>query len=135
MNFDAQRPARGRPMWPRWSGAVRSGTVNQIKGSADQLLATGTHGTAVITTAQPLGKTVRDINPRGRSVAPRRPVWLFTVEVSLAGQAPFPAVFGHRVPLAKVASVAPGVKLAVAVDPADKNEEVAIDWDKSPIAG
>ncbi len=57
-------------------------------------------------------------------------MWLFTLEVSLAGQAPFPAVFGHRVPLAKLASVAPGVKLAVAVDETDKNEEVAIDWDQ-----
>jgi len=26
------------------------------------------------------------------------------------------------------------VKLAVAVDETDKNEEVAIDWDRSPIA-
>lgn len=54
-------------------------------------------------------------------------------EVTLAGQAPFPAVFGHRVPLAKLASVAPGVKVAVAVDPANPYQEVAIDWDKSPI--
>ena len=44
-------------------GAVRSGALPTIKGSAAQLLATGTHGTAVITTAQPMGKTVRDINP------------------------------------------------------------------------
>jgi hypothetical protein len=30
--------------------------------------------------------------------------------------------------------VAPGVKLAVAVDPSNPGQEVAIDWDKSPIA-
>jgi hypothetical protein len=42
-------------------------------------------------------------------------------------------MFGHRVPAAKVSDLAPGVKLAVAVDESDKNEEVAIDWDKSPI--
>jgi len=63
------------------------------------------------------------------------PMWLFTVEVSLAGQSPFPAVFGHRVPIDKVATVAPGVKLAVAVDEANKNQDVAIDWDKSPVTG
>jgi hypothetical protein len=48
------------------------------------------------------------------------------------GQQPFPAVFGHRVPVAKVISVGPGVKLAVAVNEADHNE-CAIDWEKSPL--
>jgi hypothetical protein len=130
--FDASdQPAAGQVS--ALVGAVRGGTLQSIKGSADHILATGTHGTAVITTAQPLGKTVRDINPAADPSRLDDPVWLFTVEVSLAGQAPFPAVFGHRVPLAKVASVAPGVKLAVAVDEADRNQEVAIDWDKSPI--
>jgi hypothetical protein len=113
---------------------VRSGEVKTTRGSADELLATGTHGTAVVTTAMPLGKTVRDINPAADPSRLNDPVWLFTVEVTLAGQAPFPAVFGHRVPLAKLGAVAPGVKLAVAVNEANKNQEVAIDWDKSPVA-
>jgi len=130
--FDADgRPASGDVS--ALVGAVRSGTLPTIKGSADRLLATGTHGTATVTTAMPLGKTVRDINPAADPSRLDDPVWLFTVEVTLAGQAPFPAVFGHRVPLAKLASVAPGVKVAVAVDPANPYEEVAIDWDKSPI--
>ena len=115
-------------------GAVRGGTMPTIKGKAATILATGTHGTAVVTTAQPLGKTVRDIDPTASPDRLNDPMWLFTVEVSLAGQAPFPAVFGHRAPLAKLASVAPGVKLAVAVDESDKNNEVAIDWDRSPLA-
>jgi hypothetical protein len=115
------------------AAAVHSGAVPSIKGSAAQLLATGTHGTAVITSAQPLGKTVRDINPKADADKLNDPMWLFTLEISLAGQKPFPAMFGHRVPLAKVASVAPGVKLAVAVDEAHRNEDVAIDWDRSPI--
>ena len=132
MDFDASgQPAAADVA--ALAGGVLRGTVTQHTGSADQLLATGTHGTAVITTAQPLGKKVRDINPSADPSRLDDPVWLFTVEVSLAGQAPFPAVFGHRVPIAKVALVAPGVKLAVAVDESDKNEEVAIDWDKSPI--
>ena len=133
MAFDANGQPSGADV-AALVGGVRSGAVRQIKGSAAQLLATGTHGTAVITTAMPLGKTVRDIDPSAATDRLDDPMWLFTVEVSLAGQTPFPAVFGHRVPLAKVAFVAPGVKLAVAVDESDKNEEVAIDWDKSPIA-
>lgn len=116
-------------------GAVRSGSVPTIRGSAATILATGTHGTAEITTAMPLGKTAGQVNPTIDPSQANDPIWVFTVEVSLAGQAPFPAVFGHRVPLAKVASVAPGVKLAVAVDPTNPNQDVAIDWDKSPIPG
>ena len=133
MNFDAG----GQPSMADVSAVatgVRSGQVTTIKGSASQLLATGTHGTAVITTAQPLGQTVRDINPNADPSRLNDPMWLFTVECTLAGQAPFPAVFGHRVPLDKVAYVAPGVTLSVAVNEANKNQEVAIDWDKSPVA-
>ena len=113
--------------------AVGAGTMPIIKGSAAHLLATGTHGTAVITTAMPMGKTVRDINPTADPARLNDPMWLFTVEVSLAGEKPFPAVFGHRVPIDKLAAVMPGAKLAVAVDMANKNQDVAIDWDKSPI--
>jgi hypothetical protein len=131
-NFDAG----GRPTSDVSAlvGAVRSGALATIKGSAAQLLATGTHGTAVITTCQPMGKTVRDINPAAEASHLNDPMWLFTVEVTLAGQNPFPAVFGHRVPIDKVAAVAPGVKLAVAVDESNKNQDVAIDWDRSPLA-
>jgi len=116
-------------------GAVRSGSVPTIRGSFETILATGTHGSAVITTAMPFGKTAGEVNP---SVNPARfnfPVWVFTVEVSLAGQAPFPAVFGHFVPPQKIGQVAPGVRLAVAVDPENPNQDVAIDWEKSPLVG
>ena len=135
MNF--QFDANGRPLDGEVSslvGAVRSGSLPTInKGSADQLLATGTHGTAVITACQPMGKTVRDINPKADPSRLDDPMWVFTVQVSVAGENPFPAVFGHRVPVAKVGSIAPGVKLAIAVDMSDRHNEVAIDWDKSPI--
>ena len=132
MNFDAS----GQPDMANVAAVatgVASGQVKTIHGSADQLLATGTHGTAVVTTAMPLGKTVRDINPNADPSRLNDPMWLFTIEVTLAGQAPFPAVFGHRVPLAKLMAVAPGAKLAVAVNEANKNQEVAIDWDQSPL--
>jgi len=114
-------------------GAVRSGAVPTIKGSFETIMATGVRGTAVITTAMPFGKTAGQLNP---SVNPERfnyPVWVFTVEVTLAGEQPFPAVFGHFVRPDKVALLAPDVRLAVSVDPQSKNQDVAIDWDKSPI--
>src|ERR1035437_881362 len=112
---------------------VRGGILPTINGGNDHILATGTHGTAVITMAQPTGKTLRDIDPAADPSRLTDPIWLFTLEVSLAGEKPFSAIFGHRVPLAKLASVAPGVKLAVAVDQSDSSQAVAIDWDKSPI--
>jgi len=111
-------------------GAVRSGAVPTIKGSYETITATGVRGTAVITTAMPFGKTAGQLNP---SVNPERfnyPVWVFTVEVTLAGEQPFPAVFGHFVRPDKVALLAPDVRLAVAVDPQNKNQDVAIDWGK-----
>ena len=132
MDFDASgKPADGEVA--AVTAGVRSGQVNTIKGSADQLLASGMRGTAVITTAMPLGKTVRDINPAADPSRLDDPVWIFTVECDVPGGGQFPAVFGHRVPIAKLAAVAPGVKLAVAVNMSNKNQEVAIDWDKSPI--
>jgi len=114
-------------------GAVVSGQMRTIRGKADELLATGTHGTAVVTSASPLGKTVRDINPNADPSRLNDPMWLFTVDVSVAGENPFPAVFGHRVPLAKLAGIAPGVRLAIAVNMANRNNEVAIDWERSPL--
>jgi hypothetical protein len=134
LDFDAS----GNPSMSEltaFASAVSKGQMPTHSGSAAQLLATGTHGTAVITTVMPLGKTVRQVNPNADPASLDDPVWMFTVEVSLAGQAPFPAVFGHRVPLAKLAVLAPGVKLAVAVNPANPNQEVAIDWSQSPFAG
>jgi hypothetical protein len=131
-NFDANGQPESGDISALMS-SVSAGTMPMIKGSADHLLATGTHGTAVITTAMPMGKTVKDINPAADPSRLNDPMWLFTLEVSLAGEKPFPAVFGHRVPAAKIASIGPGVKLAVAVDMTNRNQDVAIDWDKSPI--
>ena len=131
VQFDAQgNPVSGMG---QLVGAVQSGQVPTIKGRAATLLATGTHGTAVITSAQPLGKKVRDIDPSAEPSHLDDPIWLFTVEVTLAGRPPFTAMFGHRVPSAKVYQIGPGVKLAVAVDESNPSQEVAIDWDQSPL--
>jgi hypothetical protein len=132
MNFDASgQPTDGQVA--AVATGVRSGEVKTIRGSADELLASGARGTATITTAMPLGKTVRDINPAADPSRLNDPVWIFTVECDVPGQGQFPAVFGHRVPIAKLAYVAPGVRLVVAVNLANRNQEVAIDWDQSPI--
>ncbi len=116
-----------------FAGAVNAGQLPTHTGSAAQLLATGTHGTAIVTTAMPLGRTVRQINPSADISTLDDPLWMFTVEVTLAGQTPFPAVFGHRVPREKAALIGPGTRLAVAVNPANRNQEVAIDWNQSPM--
>jgi hypothetical protein len=116
------------------AGAFISGNLPTESGSAAHLIATGTHGTATITSAMPLGKTAGQVNPAADPAVRNDPMWVFTLEVELAGQAPFPAVFGHRVPLDKLATVAPGVRVSVAVNEADKHNEVAIDWTKSPLA-
>jgi hypothetical protein len=116
-------------------GALRGGSVPTLRGSAATILATGTHGTAVITTAMPLGETAGQVNPSIDPSQANDPIWVFTLEVSLAGQPPFPAAFGHRVPADKVGLVAPGVRLSVAVDPQNQYQHVAIDWDRSPLAG
>ncbi|MGA3057025.1 MAG: hypothetical protein ABSE70_03140 [Candidatus Limnocylindrales bacterium] len=132
VTFDAQgNPTSGLAALV---GAVQSGTMPAIKGKAATLLATGTHGTAVVTSAQPLGKKVRDIDPSAEPSHLDDPIWLFTLEVTLAGRPPFTSMFGHRVPAAKVSQVAPGVKLAVAVDESNPSAECAIDWDRSPLA-
>lgn len=112
---------------------VTAGTMPVIHQSAAQVLASGARGTAEITTCQPLGKTVRQTNPKATEHLDD-PEWLFTVKVTVPGQGTWPAVMGHYVPQAKVGVLGPGVKLAVAVNLADKMNEVAIDWDKSPLA-
>ena len=84
IDFDANgQPASGEVA--AIATGVRSGQVNTIKGSADQLLASGMRGTAVITTAMPLGKTVRDINPAADPSRLNDPVWMFTVECEVPG--------------------------------------------------
>jgi hypothetical protein len=81
MNFDANGQPAAADI-AALAGGVRSGAVASHSGSADKLLAAGTHGTAVITTAMPLGKTVRDINPAADPSRLDDPMWLFTLEVA-----------------------------------------------------
>ncbi len=113
--------------------AVRGGTMPVEVGSAAQLLATGVRGTAVVTTAMPLGMTAGEMNPKADPAIADQPMWLFHVQVELPGKPPFPAVFGHRVPLDRVAEIGPGVRLSIANDPANPSQDVAIDWTAPPV--
>ena len=112
---------------------VTTGNLRILNRSAAEILASGARGTAVITSCEPLGKTVRQMNPNATAHLDD-PEWLFTVKVTVPGQGTWPAVMGHRVPAEKVGILGPGVKLAVAVNMADKMNDVAIDWDQSPVA-
>lgn len=109
-------------------GAVRSGALPTEKASARDLLAVGARGTAEITQAMPLGKLARDVFPDCPPADADDPIWVLTLKVELPGQAPFPAMVGHRVPRERVADVVPGLRVPVAVDLADRHGRVAVDW-------
>jgi hypothetical protein len=100
------------------------------------LLATGTRGTATVRDVKLLlGMTVGQVNPMADPARLNDPVYLFTVEVTVPGEEPFRALFGNGVPQAKVAAIAAGARLVVAVNMANRSQEVTIDWDRSPVAG
>ncbi len=112
--------------------AVRDGSMPTHRGSAAELLRTGTRGTAEITSAMPIGKKTRDVFPDAAPDVADDPLWMLTVTVDVPGQQQYPAVFGHRVPRSRVAQVAPGLRVPVAVNLADRNNQVAVDWDALP---
>lgn len=110
-------------------GAVRSGALPAERGSAAELLRTGARGSAEVVQAMPLGKRTVDVDPACPSAVRDDPIWILTLTVELPGEAPFPAVIGHRVPRSRVADVVPGLRVPVAVDLADRHGKVAVDWD------
>jgi hypothetical protein len=111
------------------AGAPPGGMAIGAVKSASDLLATGTRGWGTVVSAQDLGMTVAQT---GRQ--PERPEWLddrlfvFVLQITLDGQQPFQAQFGHRVPDTMVGQLRPGLVLKVAVDPANPAQSVAIDW-------
>jgi hypothetical protein len=100
------------------------------RGSAAELLATGQRMTAVLREFSPSGRTVGESNPAAPD--PNDPVYVLKAELLIEGSSPIEAVFMHRVPEAKVASLRLGAQLDVAVNPANPTREVAIDWANSP---
>lgn len=110
-------------------GAVRSGALPAERGSAAELLRTGVRGSAEVVQAMPLGKKTVDVDPGCAPAVRDDPIWILTLTVELPGEAPFPAVIGHRIPRSRVADVVPGLRVPVAVDPTDRHGKVAVDWD------
>jgi hypothetical protein len=102
------------------------------RGSASELLATGQRMTASVREFSPTGQTVGDVDPSKPD--PGDPLYVFKVEMPTGGGTPIEATFIHRVPESKVATLALGEQLGVAVNPSNPTREVAIDWDTSPVA-
>lgn len=102
------------------------------RGSAAELLATGQRMTAIVREFSPTGQTVGQVDPTKPD--PNDPLYVFKVEMPTGGGSPIEAAFIHRVPEAKVGTLALGEQLGVAVNPANPTREVAIDWDMSPVA-
>jgi hypothetical protein len=112
--------------------AAASSNLGQVqRGSAAELLASGQRMTAVLREFSPTGKTVGDSNPA--AVDPSDPVYVFKMELPIAGGSPLEAVCLNRVPTGKVTELGLGQQLNVAVNPANPTREVAIDWDTSPV--
>jgi hypothetical protein len=102
------------------------------RGSAADLLASGQRMTAVVHEFSPTGQTVGQVDPSKPD--PNDPLYVFKVELLAGSGNPIEAVFIHRVPEAKVSTLALGEQLGVAVNPANPTREVAIDWAASPVA-
>ena len=102
------------------------------RGSAAELLATGQRMTAILREFSPTGKTVGDSNPAAEN--PSDPVYVFKMELPVAGGTPLEAICLNRVPAGKTGELSLGAQLNVAVTPANPTREVAIDWSTSPVA-
>ena len=112
--------------------AAANSSMGQVKrGSAAELLASGQRMTAVLREFSPTGKTVGDSNTAAEN--PTDPVYVFKMELPIAGGTPLEAVVLNRVPTGKVGELGLGRQLNVAVNPANPTREVAIDWETSPV--
>jgi hypothetical protein len=112
------------------AATAASGEVQ--RGSAAELLATGQRMTAIVREFSPTGQTVGDVDPTKPD--PGDPLYVFKIEMPTGGGTPIEATFIHRVPESKVATLALGEQLGVAVNPSNPTREVAIDWQMSPVA-
>ena len=109
-----------------------SANMGQVqRGSAAELLATGQRMTAILREFSPTGKTVGDSNPSAEN--PSDPVYVFKMELPVAGGNPIEAICLNRVPAGKTSELGLGAQLNVAVNPANPTREVAIDWSTSPV--
>ena len=110
--------------------------THSLSSNPDRLLATGARGVATITGAMPFfGRTVGEVLPAKDPAQASYPLWLLKADVKVADEPPFQADFGTAVPPDMVGTLKRGVRLEVAVNPANKNHEVAVDWARPPVEG
>jgi len=94
-----------------------------------ELLETGRRGTARITSAQDVGKTIGDLG----LAEPGDEEWddslfVFGLQVKIPGRASYAVQVAQRIPDDLVGTVGPGAEVKVAVDRDDPEHRVAIDW-------
>ena len=129
---DAENPFLDTANAGQIAAAAAADPGDVQRGSAAELLATGQRMTAIVHEFSPTGQTVGQVDPTKPD--PNDPLYVFKVEMPTGGGSPIEAVFIHRVPEAKVGTLALGEQLSVAVNPANPTREVAIDWAASPVA-
>ena len=97
--------------------------VGRRAGAVDQLLATGTPGTAQVTGVTQTGMYLNE-----------QPQLDLQLMVTVAGRAPYPARHKSFVPLMLMSRVTSGQPLAVRVDPMDP-QKVVVDWQNTGLYG
>ncbi len=122
----AQSQAPDQPQQLQAAG-VQPGQMKR----ADELLRKGRRGTAVLTSVTDAGE-IGDLgfDVDDPELADDR-LYLIEMDVKLPGRSPYPVRVGHRVPDRLIGRVGPGLEVQVAVDRADEQRAVAIDWDAS----
>jgi hypothetical protein len=121
IDWQAQQPEQPEAETP--TQALSAGGVRDL----DELLRTGRHATAIITSMEDAG----DMSELGlvEVDAPGRDDRLFIIglEVKQAGMGPYEVRVGHRVPERLLGRVGPRTTVDVSVD-RDDDHAVAIDW-------
>ena len=131
-DFLARLPAAAMSYQIPPAVALSGGAYTVLSPGPVTLFVTGVRGTATVTSAEPLGR-VRDINPSADPAILDDMLWQFAAEISLPGRQPHNATFSHHVPASRAAMIAPGMRLAVAVDDTNPPAHCAIDWEESPL--
>ena len=97
--------------------------VGRRAGAVDQILATGTPGTAQVTGVTQTGMYLNE-----------QPQMELQLMVTVPGRAPYPATHKSFVPLMLMSRVTSGQPLSVRVDPMDP-QKVVVDWQNTGFGG
>ena len=102
-------------------------------GSAAELLASGQRVRGVLTAFADTGKTARNTGRTpSRAEFLDDPLYVVDVDLHLPNSAPVKGRNSQRVPRAKAASLAVGLALWCAVDPANPSRRFVVDWGDIP---